>query len=184
MLDIQNSQFANAEIAGVYGPFSMKAEYNATWINSNDSATSGHELGKELLPGNGFFQGAHVDMAYSLTGESRATGYDPAQGVFRRIKPNQNLNLDDGWGAWELKSRFMWVDMNQIDNQLYAGGSQVASTIGLNWYFNNYARMMLDWTHVYSLDVGRAGINRQVLNVPGNTTGDWDYVQARISLAF
>jgi phosphate-selective porin OprO/OprP len=184
MPDIQNSQFGNIEMAGVYGPLSLEAEYNATWFNSNDSATSGHELGKEILPGNGFFQGAHVDVAYSLTGESRATGYDAAQGVFRRIKPNQNLNFSDGWGAWELKSRFMWVDMNQVDNPLYQGGNQVATTFGVNWYFNNYARAMLDWTHVYSLDVGRAGINRQVLNVPGNTTGDWDYVQARVSLAF
>ena len=79
----------------------------------------------------------------------------------------------------------MWVDMNQIaDSATYGGGSQVASTFGGNWYFNNWARFMLDWTHVYSLNVGRAGVNRTVLDIPGNTTGDWDYVQARIDLHY
>lgn len=183
MPDIQNSQFINGELLQIYGPFSLEAEYNATWLNSNDSANSGKGAGLEILPGNGYLQGAHVDVAYSVTGESRATGYDAAQGITRRIKPNQNFTLsDDGWGALETKARFMWVDMNQIDNQLYAGGNQVASTVGFNWYPNNWARFLLDWTHVYSLDVGRAGLNRTV--VAGQNTGNWDYVQARVDLHF
>ena len=78
----------------------------------------------------------------------------------------------------------MWVDMNQIGDSNYAGGNQVASTFGANWYWNNWSRFMLDWTHVYSLGVGSAGSERTVLRVPGNTTGDWDYVQARVSLAY
>jgi len=179
MPDIQNSQFANAELLGVYGPLSIESEYNGTWINSNDSETSS---GKPA--GNGYMQGAHFDMAYVLTGESRATVYRADQGVAGRIKPNQNLNFDDGWGAWELKGRFMWVDMNQIADRTYAGGNQVASTFGFNWYWNNWSRFMVDWTHVYSLGVGAAGEDRKVLKIPGNTTGDWDYIQARVSLAY
>ena len=183
MPDVQNSQFINGELVGIYGPLSLEAEYNATWLNSNDSATSGHALGKDILPGNAFFQGAHIDAAYSLTGESRATGYDALSGVVKRIKPNRNFTLSgDGWGAFETKARFMWVDMNQIDNPLYAGGNQVASTVGVNWYPNNWARVMLDWTHVYSLDIGKAGINRTV--VGNQNTGDWDYVQARVQLVY
>ena len=183
MPDVQNSQFINGELLGIYGPLSLEAEYNATWLNSNDSVTSGKGEGLDLLPGDGFFQGAHVDVAYSVTGESRATGYDAAGGITRRIKPNKNFSLSgDGLGALELKARFMWVDMNQIDNQLYAGGNQVASTVGANWYVNNWARLMIDWTHVYSLDIGKAGVNRMA--VAGQNTGDWDYVQLRSSLAF
>ncbi len=181
MPDIQNSQFANAEMVGVYGPFSYETEYNGTWINSNDSSTSAG-----LPAGNGYMQGAHFDMAYSLTGESRAATYRADQGVTGRIKPNHNLNFDDGWGAWELKGRFAWVDMNQIEDRSYAGGSQVSSTFGANWYWNNWSRFMLDWTHVYSLDVGAAGHNRQVLQIPNysNNTGNWDVIQARVSLAY
>lgn len=179
MHDIQNSQFINGEMVGVYGPLSFETEYNGTWINSNDSETS---AGKPSGPG--FMQGAHVDVAYTLTGESRATTYRPSQGVLGRIKPNHNLNFDDGWGAWELKGRFAWVDMNQIGEQRNQGGNQVSSTIGANWYWNNWSRFMLDWTHIYSLNVGEAGVNRTVLNIPGNDTGDWDVVQARVSLAY
>lgn len=185
MPDIQNSQFINAETVGIYGPLSIEAEYNATWFNSNDSANSGKGEGLDENAGNGYLQGAHVDVAYSLTGESRANGYDPIGGITRRIKPNRNLTFSDGgWGAWEVKARFMWIDMNQVDNSTFAGGNQVASTIGVNWYFNNWARAMLDWTHVYSLNMGEAGHNRTVLSEAGNTTGDWDYVQARVSLAY
>ncbi len=180
MPDVQNSEFVDGEMVGIYGPLSFETEYNATWLNANDVEST-----HQLPAGNGFFQGAHVDVAYSLTGESRGSGYRADQGVLGRIKPEHNLDFHDGWGAFELKGRFMWVDMNQIaDSATYGGGSQVASTFGGNWYFNNWARFMLDWTHVYSLNVGRAGVNRTVLDIPGNTTGDWDYVQARIDLHY
>jgi phosphate-selective porin len=74
--------------------------------------------------------------------------------------------------------------MNQIGQQRNEGGNQVSSTFGANWYWNNWSRFMLDWTHIYSLNVGEAGVNRTVLNIPGNNTGDWDVVQARVSLAY
>lgn len=179
MTDIQNSQFIDGELVGAYGPLSFETEYNGTWINSNDSETS-----KGDPVGAGYMQGAHFDVAYSLTGESRATGYRADQGVWGRIKPNHNLDFDEGWGAWELKGRFAWVDMNQIGDQTFAGGNQVSSTFGANWYFNNWSRVMLDWTHIYSLNVGAAGTNRMVYDVPGHNTGDWDVVQARVSLAY
>jgi len=179
MRDVQNSQFINGEMVGIWGPLSLETEYNGTWINSNDSETS---LGDPAGPG--YMQGAHVDVAYSLTGESRATSYRADQGVLGRIKPNHNLDFDDGWGAWELKGRFAWVDMNQIEDKSFAGGNEVSSTIGANWYWNNWSRFMLDWTHVYSLNVGQAGNNRTVLNLPGQNTGDWDVVQARIDLHY
>jgi hypothetical protein len=43
---------------------------------------------------------------------------------------------------------------------------------------------MLDWTHVYSLNVGAAGTNRVVFDVPGQNTGNWDVVQARVDLHY
>lgn len=179
MTDVQNSQFIDGEVVGAYGPFSVETEYNATWINSNDSDTS-----KGDPVGPGYLQGAHVDVAYTLTGEARAPTYRASEGVLGRIKPTRNLNFDDGWGALELKGRFAWVDMNQVGNKQFAGGNEVSSTFGANWYFNNWARFMVDWTHVYSLNVGAAGTNRTVLNVPNNNTGGWDIVQGRISLAY
>ena len=177
--DVQNSQFINGEMTGAYGPFSFETEYNGTWINTNDSETS---VGPAVGPG--YMQGAHFDVAYSLTGESRATNYKAAEGIIGRLKPNQNLNFSDGWGAWELKGRFAWLDMNQVANRSFAGGNQVSSTFGANWYWNQWSRFMLDWTHVYSLNVGEAGVNRTVLNIPNNNPGDWDVIQARVSLAY
>lgn len=178
--NLRNMQFINGELLGIYGPLSIESEYNAAWINGNDASTVINGVGPA---GSGYLQGAHVDVAYSLTGESRATSYDPVQGVVKKFKPNHNLTFsENGWGGWELKGRFMWLDMNQMENSWNQGGSQVASTFGANWYFNDWARFMVDWTHVYSLDVGKAGTNRTVLG--NQNTGDWDYVQARVDLHY
>ncbi|HWP00726.1 MAG TPA: porin [Methylococcus sp.] len=174
--DIRNSQFFNAELVGVYGPLSIESEYNATWFGRLDSAESGLT--------DGFLHGAHFDVAYSLTGESRAAFYDAKQAIIRRIVPDKNLDFGEGWGAWELKGRIAYVNMNDVGDPTNSGGAEAATTFGVNWYFNNWARVMLDWTHVLSLDVGKAGVNRRVLPLKNNDPNDWDIVQARVSLAY
>jgi phosphate-selective porin OprO/OprP len=172
MENVQNSEFFNAEAAAVYGPFSIEGEYTASWVNRDGGFD------------DGFLQGFHVDLAYSLTGESRTGGYDPKWGVFKRIAPNQNFDLAGGWGAWELKARTMYVDMNDIGQTGQTGGRELASTFGVNWYWNNWARFMVDWTHVWDLDVGTAQDFRKVLPGSGNSSNDWDQVSARVSLAY
>lgn len=172
MKGVDSTAFFNAEALGIYGPFSLEAEYNAGWINRDDQYD------------NGFLDGWHVDLAYSLTGESRAEHYDGKQGVVRRITPARNFDLSGGWGAWELKARTMYVNMNSIGQFDQGGGRELASTFGFNWYWNQWARFMVDWTHVWDLDVGTEQASRTVAPIPGNSPSGWDQVSARVSLAY
>ncbi|RYU58402.1 hypothetical protein EWI61_11045 [Methylolobus aquaticus] len=169
----ENSQFFNAEATGAWGPLSFEGEYNATWLNRD----SGYD--------DGFLSGYHFDLIYSLTGESRAAFYNAEQGVIRKLRPNQNFDLAGGWGAWELKGRIMYVDMNNVGDPGNTGGRELASTFGVNWHWNDWARLLVDWTHVWNLDVGAASVRRaQLCCIPGNNTGGWDQVSARVSLAY
>ena len=109
--DVNYSTFFDAETAGAWGPLSYEAEYNSTWITSNDHS----------VYANGFLDGWHFDLAYSLTGESRAGIYDAKDGVFKRLVTDHNFDLDGGWGAWELKARITQANMNNV-GQMYQGG--------------------------------------------------------------
>ena len=52
-----------------------------------------------------------------------------------------------GWGAWELKARYSYVDLNDGVN---IGGRQEDFSTGVNWYLNSYCRIMFDYVHSIS----------------------------------
>ena len=78
-----------------------------------------------------------------------------------------------GWGAWELAGRWSYVDLqtNRIKASNYAAGTNLTtpgtsggfltgpsasnpnpgvvneSTVGLNWYWNQYTKMQFNWIH-------------------------------------
>lgn len=174
LANVNNSNFFNAEATGVWGPVSFEGEYNATWLNRGTGFN------------DGFMSGYHFDVIYSLTGESRAAFYNAEQGVIRKLVPNQNFDMAGGWGAWELKGRIMYVDMNNLGDPGNSGGRELASTFGFNWHWNSWARFMVDWTHVWDLDVGAAGSRRAYLCcvAGGDSEAGWDQVSARVSLAY
>lgn len=172
LVGYQNSQFFNAEATGAWGPLSFESEYNATWLNRGNGF------------GDGFMHGYHFDLIYSLTGESRVTFYDAQQGVIKKLVPDQNFDLAGGWGAWELKGRIMYVNMNDTGDPANIGGREFASTFGFNWHWNSWARLLVDWTHVWDLDVGKAAVQRVALPLPSNNTAGWDQVSARVSLSY
>ncbi|MBM4200017.1 MAG: hypothetical protein FJ189_01860 [Gammaproteobacteria bacterium] len=174
LANVNNSNFFNAEATGAWGPLSFEGEYNATWVNRYNGF------------GDGFMSGYHFDLIYGLTGESRASFYNAEQGVIRKLRPNQNFDLAGGWGAWELKARIMYVNMNSLGDPGNTGGSELASTFGFNWHWNDWARFMVDWTHVWELDVGAAGSRRAYLccTAGGDNEAGWDQVSARVSLAY
>jgi len=174
--NVEDMAFFNAEAAGAYGPVSFEGEYNLA--NLLRSSPNG---GSNTGTGDSKFDGWHLDLAYSLTGESRASAYDPKQGVFKRLTPNRNFDLAGGWGAWELKGRVEQVNLNKVGTPGQHGGRQTDVVFGVNWYLNPWFRLMLDYTHVLDIDLGNAGTRRTLSE---GDPSDFDVVQMRGSLAF
>jgi phosphate-selective porin OprO/OprP len=84
-----NASTAAVELAGVYGPAFVEAEYGTThqWEQANSSGATSASV-----------QAYSVTAAYALTGESRP--YDAASASYGGIRPN-SVN-----GAWEVAVRY------------------------------------------------------------------------------
>lgn len=161
--DIRNvdaSALAGAEIAIVKGPWSLEGEYSHAFID--------RRRGRSSLD----FDSWHVQIAWSLTGESRAAVYKIKSGEFKGLKPARNfISPSGGWGAWEVAARYAWVDLNDGDIR---GGKEQALTLGLNWYINRNLRFMVDYTNI--LDVNHSPL--------GAGADRLDIVQMRTDLHF
>jgi len=136
--DVDTREELGAEVAAVYGPFSIQSEYYVNFINRTE-----HVDCKT--------QGAYVYVSYFLTGENRP--YDRKRGYFSRVKPFENFfrvrgedgNVFTGRGAWELKYRYSWLDA--YDDGLLGFQTCGDHTVGMNWYLNPYMRIMFEYIH-------------------------------------
>ncbi len=123
----------NFESAIVWGQFTVQSEAFLSTV-SNLDGSSNH------------LSGAYVHTSFFLTGENRVFerfGQHGAQ--FARNVPFNNFSLTPGgvgWGAWEAKSRWSHLDLNNLN-----AGQYNDFTFGVNWYWNDRVRMMLDWIH-------------------------------------
>ncbi len=124
---------AGVESAVVWGPASMQAEY---YVADTDRADENN--------------GGYVEATYFLTGENRE--YNRQSKTFYRVHPLEDFfrvstaeGVCMGRGAWQLKARYSWVDLNSglAGNRGYMEGF----TAGANWYWNPYTRMMFDYVH-------------------------------------
>jgi len=112
------------EAAGLWGPAMLQAEYNQAWVRRVNGAS------------NLSFHGWHVQGSWVLTGESHL--YHFPSGTFGTVIPDSNC------GAWEVAARFSRVNLN--DKNVY-GGKENNFTLGLNWYFNENVKMMLNYIY-------------------------------------
>jgi len=124
----------DAELAGVYGPFSLQSEYMHVFVRRKAAADLN-------------FVSWYLYGSWFPTGESRS--YNWKTGNFSRIHPLHS------WGAWELGLRYSALDLSDQDIQ---GGKENDITIGLNWYLNPYIRFMANYILV------DAGPNKNSLN--------------------
>lgn len=128
------------EFLYVYGPFSLQAE----WMNV---FTDGYGA-----IGNANLNGYYVAASYFLTGEHRR--YLTKQGLPDRVKPLENFfrvrtcdgTVATGMGAWELVYRYSTLDLNDFGAGV-RGGQVFDHTLGVNWYWNPYTRVMFDYVH-------------------------------------
>jgi phosphate-selective porin OprO/OprP len=151
------------EFASVLGPLALQAEYANALVDGDQGV------------GNPYFWGGYGQVSYFLTGEHKV--YEPDYGRFGRVKPLANFNpAKGGWGAWELATRFSYLDLDDSD---VTGGRMWNVTTGVNWYLFPNARIMLNYIHA---DVS----NREatIAAIPTNVTGTGDIVQTRFQIDF
>jgi phosphate-selective porin OprO and OprP len=135
--DVDFFTLFGAELAGVYGPFSAQGEYLRADVDRDTGGDPG-------------FDGYYGYVSWFLTGESR--NYRPDRGVFDILKPRTPFSLKSGgWGAWEVALRYSALDLS---DETVEGGEIDDLTFGLNWYPNDYVRLMANYVTVLQVDGG------------------------------
>ena len=120
------------------------------------------------------FDGYYGQFSYFLTGEHRA--WNRKTGTLARIKPLENFfnvrdcdgNCQRGLGAWEVYGRYSYIDLTDQD---IIGGEGESLTLGVNWYWNAYARMQFNY------------INGEIDRVPIGS-GNYEIFGARLMVDF
>ena len=110
--------------------------------------------------GNRHFTGFYGYAAYMLTGETRSF----KGGNFDRLRPYKELGKD-GLGAFEVALRYDQLDLGSTPILARAGNDAKSVTLGLNWYFNPFAKLMLNVIHF-------SGDNTPLDPVGAKTKGD------------
>src|SRR5262249_58275146 len=133
----------------VLGPLSFQAEWTAMEVN-------------QIGGGPVFLHGFYAYASLFLTGEHRQ--YETKDGVFGRTRilhpflcMNSKHAVACGPGAWELTARFAYADFANANIPLASDGLRVgdreaATVLGVNWYLNDYTRLMFNFTHFVPVD--------------------------------
>lgn len=133
----------NAELAVVWGRVTCQNEAFLCGVQQPNDPTA-------------YVGGAYTHFSFFLTGENRRYerfGQHGAQ--FGRNRPFNNLSWSGArrqWGAVELKARWSYLDLSSLN-----AGQYNDMTLGLNWYWSDRARMMLDWIKPFTDSNARFG---------------------------
>lgn len=150
LADADGVTLLGAELAGIWGPASLQAEFLQARVDS-DSAD------------DPTLSGWYVQGTYTLTGESRVY----RDGIISRPRPNSPFQgIGNGTGAIELAARYSQLDFSDIaDNR-----EMSVVSFGANWYLTqnvvlktNYILATLDAYGDLNGDQGEAfGVRFQV----------------------
>jgi phosphate-selective porin OprO and OprP len=106
--------------------------------------------------------GAYAHLSYFITGEHRRFSPFGQHGAqFSRSRPSSNFawrGPQRGWGAWELKARWSYLELGELD-----AGKYNDMTLGLNWYWTDRARLMFDWIRPFTDSSARFGATQSDL---------------------
>lgn len=121
------------EALWVHGPLSWQTEAMGAFV---DTASVG----------NGFLYGAYSQVGWFLTGEHRP--YDRKAGAIDRVIPYNSLTrCNYGLGAWELATRWSYLDLS---DGAINGGLMQNATFGVNWYVNPYCKCVFNYVHSWA----------------------------------
>ncbi|MBB6341174.1 phosphate-selective porin OprO/OprP [Pseudomonas fluvialis] len=124
-----DDQVWGAEFAYMNGPFSVQSEYLTRTLSGQDEN------------GDREATGYNMQLAYTLTGESRIYKLDGAK--FDAIKP-----MDKQLGAWEVFYRFDNLEVEDDEDLGVAGIDTTTAdihTLGVNWYANEAVKVSLNY---------------------------------------
>lgn len=135
-LNVTAYNVVGTELLWVNGPLSVQSEAMVNFVDQG--------LGRPscVLPG------VYAQVGYFLSGEHRP--YDRKAGAIDRVVPYCNFKYcpccenADGWGAWEIAARYSYLDLN---DQNIRGGTITDATLGLNWYWNPYTKVVFNYVH-------------------------------------
>ncbi len=137
ILDVKNNSVFNLEFAYAYESFLFQAEYFDVIVNRSNNYSL-------------HFYGAYAQAAWVLTGEHHK--YNKKNAVFGRVIPKHQLG-SEGWGAWEIAGRWSLTDLRDTENPFVLGKTETIPaaltdlTLGVNWYWNPYAKMQFNYIH-------------------------------------
>lgn len=140
------------DLATTSGSFHAQSELVYAVVNRIDAQTVA-------------FSGFSAQAGYILTGEHRP--YNRKSGVLGRVIPHNNFGVD-GCGAWEIATRWSMLDLNDADIR---GGVLNTSTLGLNWYLNQFTKFQFNYIHAF-------------LDSPLNGNSDADIFAVRAQVDF
>lgn len=160
------------EAAGIFGPLHLAGEaqwlkargYRAGDLASGADAFANGNAAVVPVSNPGFF-GAYGEVGYFLTGETR--GYKRGDGVWSRTKVLNPVSKG-GLGAIQVVGRYEYVDLSDdalvngatnnfgngtstlaaLNTRLGRGGTQSSYLVGVNWYLNDYLRLMLNYGRI------------------------------------
>ena len=144
---VKSLRYAGAEAAAVFGPLTVAGEVGRLWLDRPNLV-------------NNAFTGFYGYAAYMLTGETRPF----RGGNFDRVRPFTELGKD-GLGAFEVALRYDRLDLSDTPVLARAGNEAQSLTLGLNWYFNPYAKLMFNWVRF-------SGDNTPLDPIGAKTEGD------------
>lgn len=127
LADRANTYQAEASLRS--GPFWLHGEY----LESNIDEPS-------LLDPTA--RGYHVTASWIMTGEVRP--YNKRVGIFGKIPISRTVN-QNGWGAWEISTRYSSLDAN--DGLLFGGEVDIWSA-GINWWLSPYFNINLNYRYI------------------------------------
>jgi phosphate-selective porin OprO/OprP len=155
-----------AELAYGEGPLKLQAEYAAANYSGTDNNQARSELSGNLIAG-------YVSVVYNLTGENWYDSYK--DGAFSSVKIKNNFDPSgSGMGAWQVGLRLSKYDASDIQSLvgcaattcLRGSDKGTTTTLGLTWFINPNARMMLN----YSMTRFDTSLNNGFLSIPGTAT--------------
>ena len=140
---IDSYHYTALELAGVYGQWSFQGELQRVGIERDEGP------GGSAYPDLSF-NGYYLLGSYFLTGESR--NYYQRLGSFWRVAPHREFDPwgNGGWGAFEVAVRVSRIDLDDEVHDLAGGvrgGISNNVSLALNWYFNPYVRLSLNYVH-------------------------------------
>ena len=125
--------FWGLEAAAVLGSWSIQGEYG--------------QLHADIAPGfvgsSPTYNGWYVETSYFLTGEHR----NYKEGEFARPKVLRPV-FEGGPGAWELAAKYDVLNLSNkatLITSCTECGNQNTWLIGVNWWLNDYTRLMFDY---------------------------------------